>query len=99
MTGSGVGAVVEYEPHLEARPRSPDSSSNGVEVILGPGSRSGAPFSQAVPGDDGREWQFFVHPADQLDRYLGRTGYRQPQAREVEVGALGMVENRLVEGG
>ena len=75
-------------------------------VVATVSASSSGPVALAVPalgepvaGDDDRERQLGVDPADQLDGDVGRAGDRHPQGGQVVVVAVGVVEQRLVERG
>ena len=59
----------------------------------GDGGRGRAALGEPVAGDDRRERQLVVDPADELDRDVGRAGDGHPQAGQVVAVAVGVVED------
>ncbi len=86
--GSDVGARRVDDAHLEPRPGPAHRGGDGLGVVVVRRRAGGAALGEAVPGDDLREGQLVVDPADQLDRDVGGAGHRDPQGREV-VGGRG----------
>ena len=85
------------DPQLEARPGPTDGGGDRLGVVAGRGGRRGAALGEAVAGDHHREGELVEDAADQLHRDVGGAGDGDPQAREVVVAAVRVVEDRLVD--
>ena len=89
-------------PRRRCAPRTPDAA--GPRWWRSPRHRrrlgrraGGATLGQPVAGDDLREGKLVVDAADQLDGDVGRAGHGHAQRREVVPGAVGVVEDGLVQ--
>ena len=100
LTPFGLEPFVVDHADLEAG----DGASRGLGDGLGGvalaahGDGAGG-LGEPVGGEDGGEGELAAHAVDQLDRDDRGAGDGEAQAREVVVGAPGMVQDRLVEGG
>ena len=100
--GSPAGTswpVAVDDAQLEAGPGPPHRRGDRLDVVAGRGRRRRAALGEPVAGDDHRERQLVVDPADELDRDVGGAGDRDPEARQVVAVATGVVEDRLVDRG
>ena len=97
--GGHVVPVVVDDAQFEAGPGPPHRGGDGLDVVTGRGGRRGAAFGEPVAGDDGREGELVVEPADELDGDVGGAGDGHPQRRQVVAVPIGMVEDALVQRG
>ena len=94
-----VSLLVVHDAQLEPGPRPAHRGGDGFGVVARPGGGGRPRLGQPVPGDDDRERQLVVEPADELDGDVGCPGDGHAEARQVVGVAVGQVEDRLVERG
>ena len=81
--GCDVAATLADDAHLEARAGPAHGGGDRFGVVLGRRGAGGAALRQPVPGDDLREGELVVDPADQLHGDVGRAGHRHAQGGEI----------------
>ena len=97
LPGLDVAPTLADDAHLEARARPAHGGGDRLGVVVGRRRAGGAALREPVPGDDLREGELVVDPADQLDGDVGRAGHRHAQGGEVVPRRVGVVEDRLVQ--
>ncbi len=95
--GLDVALAASTIAHLEARARPPHRGGDRLGIVASDVAHAVPASVSPYPVTTTRERQLLVDPADQLDGDVGRPGHRHPQAGEVVVVALRVVEDGLVQ--